>query len=780
MYIGAPRRRLSHLWQLPLFMVSASLFAVAAYLFVNARPGLSLNQKLAVARGLLSSDRADAAVEAVSRLMASERFAPVQDAQVHLFLAECLEAQQNQQPQRLPSIAARIIEQTRLAMSEGATASGAMHRRLAQSYETLAQPVEAISEYRQAIAIDPPHALWLRRRVIALQLAQAQWAPAGESIDAYLASEQISDAERAWGCRTKAKLLIRQSEYADAKPLLEQALRLDPDSTAQADAKYHLGLCDWKLGSLDDAKKLIADAREVLGKKHPLDAEATLALGRILLAKNDSAGAIGLFDSVVSDHPDSVQATSARLARGGLRMQSGDLASGAADLKAVAEVAKSSPPDSSLRDETIEAIQKASQISAARDNPQMAIDLLLVEQSLEPSPQASFYSRLAGAYEQRVGELDKALAGASAGERVRLTQVRRDVLVKAGDAEVAFSRGLLAVKDAGYAEPFSKAMDLYDQADAAPNAIGAMELFLADRAQDPVAPDVLLRLAGTYESAGVIAKASSSYERLIATYPKSPDLPRAEVALAMLLLKQPDQAHQAGVLFVKALENPQTARDEELYKQALFELASLNCRSGQWKEASPRLQEFISRFGGDPRMGEAVFLLGECYRDAAQRIDARLASASASADGKAAAGEMERAMTEKMNQWHSAAEQYDRVQKLFAGAPPTREVDQRYQKLADLRRADCAYEQGQYDDAIARYQRVITRWPDDQVAVAASVQVVNSYCAMNKLPEARAANERTRAMLRRLPHDALNGGGLEMPRVYWEQWMKWTATAPSL
>jgi tetratricopeptide (TPR) repeat protein len=137
-------------------------------------------------------------------------------------------------------------------------------------------------------------------------------------------------------------------------------------------------------------------------------------------------------------------------------------------------------------------------------------------------------------------------------------------------------------------------------------------------------------------------------------------------------------------------------------------------------------------------------------------------------------------MTEKMNQWHSAAEQYDRVQKLFAGASPTREVDQRYQKLADLRRADCAYEQGQYDDAIARYQRVITRWPDDQVAVAASVQVVNSYCAMNKLPEARAANERTRAMLRKLPHDALNGGGLEMPRVYWEQWMKWTATAPSL
>ena len=59
MYTGGARRRLSHLWQLPLLLLSLGLFSTTACLYVDARPGITLNQKLSVARQLMRDDRPD-------------------------------------------------------------------------------------------------------------------------------------------------------------------------------------------------------------------------------------------------------------------------------------------------------------------------------------------------------------------------------------------------------------------------------------------------------------------------------------------------------------------------------------------------------------------------------------------------------------------------------------------------------------------------------------------------------------------------------------------------
>src|SRR5690349_13246109 len=99
MYIGARRRRVSHLWQLPLLIVSMAVFACAAYLFVDARPGITLSQKLAGPRQMLKLDRPDAAAEQLERLLAAERLPDEQAAQVHLLLAEAVEATAKQNKQ---------------------------------------------------------------------------------------------------------------------------------------------------------------------------------------------------------------------------------------------------------------------------------------------------------------------------------------------------------------------------------------------------------------------------------------------------------------------------------------------------------------------------------------------------------------------------------------------------------------------------------------------------------------------------------------------------------
>ena len=92
---------------------------------------------------------------------------------------------------------------------------------MGENLEALGKPVEAVQHYRQAIAMDPSRAIRLQRKVIDLQLASSDWAPAEASIDAYLAAPQIADAERAWANLTKAQLLIDRGDYVDARRLLD-------------------------------------------------------------------------------------------------------------------------------------------------------------------------------------------------------------------------------------------------------------------------------------------------------------------------------------------------------------------------------------------------------------------------------------------------------------------------------------------------------------------------------------------------------------------------------
>src|SRR4051794_37608287 len=54
--------RVTQLWQFPLLLFSLGLFGYAAYLFIDPKPGLSIDQKIDVARSLLKKERPEAAI----------------------------------------------------------------------------------------------------------------------------------------------------------------------------------------------------------------------------------------------------------------------------------------------------------------------------------------------------------------------------------------------------------------------------------------------------------------------------------------------------------------------------------------------------------------------------------------------------------------------------------------------------------------------------------------------------------------------------------------------
>jgi tetratricopeptide (TPR) repeat protein len=788
MYTGDAPRRLAHLWQLPLLFCAVVLFVCAAVLFVEGRPEITLNQKLAPARAFLRDDRPDAAVESISRLLGSEKFPLEIEGQIHLALAEALDASQQQKQQGTPAVYARIMDETQIALAQGVQPSGDMHRRMGEALEALGKPVEAVAQYRQAIAMDPSRAIRLQRKVIDLQLASSDWAPAEASIDAYLAAQQIADTERAWAKSAKAQILIDRGAFVDAKGLLDEAIRLDAGEIAQAEARYRLGVCAWKLGNLAEAQKLLSAARATFKGQHSLDADAAYALGKIAVEQNDPAAAAKLFDTVISNFPQSPIAPLARIARGVCRIARGEDEQGLFDLKTATELARSTP---TLREECLSALRKASAALTSKGNHRDAVELLLCEQSLDASPPASFYARLGDAYEKRADVYEQSVADATKpAEKLRRQQLARDSLAKAGDAQVAFSRALVLAKDKGHAEAMWRALGLYERASDRPAAVAALEMFVTEAADDPAVPEALLRLGRTYEQLAQPDKATSAYQRLFA-YADSAQAREATVSWAALSLKHGADAKKV-VQQLASVAN--STVEDDASRKCLVELGTLYHRLGQFDQAAPLLEKFATKYATDGRAAEATFLAAECYRTAGQQADAQLAAAKVPpANGSAAATEAAQTIELKKSQLSAASRLYDRVRELYGAAPqpPTREIDRRFQKLTGLRRADCDFELDRFNDAVARYQAVVRDYGNDPVALAASVQMVNSYSAMGRRPEARAANEQARRILAALPpgafdgtvSGAVSGDGADatstpvMSKAYYEQWLRWTSTA---
>src|SRR3954471_7963605 len=195
---SSSRGRLAQLWQLPLLLLSLALFGYAAYLFIDPKPGLTIDQKIQIARQFLNQERPKAALDQLNKIIQTERLENEQQAKVHLMTAEALDQGQRERRISIPINHKRIIEQTQLALARGVKGDMAVYRRLGESYEALGKSVEALGAYRRAMSLDINKTMWIHRKVIDLQLAQDDPTPAEATLDEYLKNRTITNAERAW------------------------------------------------------------------------------------------------------------------------------------------------------------------------------------------------------------------------------------------------------------------------------------------------------------------------------------------------------------------------------------------------------------------------------------------------------------------------------------------------------------------------------------------------------------------------------------------------------
>lgn len=767
---------------MPLLLVALGLFAYSAYLFIDPKPGLSVAQRVDTARAYLNHGRPGAAIDQLNKLLASEKLARENEAGARLLLAESLEAAQKQLGLDLDVNHERIVEQSRLALTQGVKPEAEIYRRLGDSYRALNQPAQALENYRRAIAMDATRALALQRKVIDLQLVQPDSAPAEASLEDYLRLQGLTDAERAWALGRKAELLVNRGLYFEAKAMLGEARRFDGDPIAQGQVHYGLGYCAWKLGDLPEAERLLRVARDQLKCQHPLDADAAYALGRIRQDRDDPKESVSFFEHVIEIHPDAPVAPLARLGRGVCRIALGSDEAGLTDLHDLVEEMGAKKSRQRHRTPVLAALRDAASTLSGRGNFQGALELMSYEQTLEPEPAPEFYSRLAAVFERRADQIDKTLAESpNAAEKIRRTSQVRDLRTKAGDAYVAYSRSVTLDDDRAHGEALWKGVGLYDRAGNIQHAISALELFVAERPDDGAAPEALLRLGRAYQAAGLFDKAISAYQRNQTRYGQSLAASKSGVPLAQAYIAKGPQSYPAAEAALLRVidDNPLITPEALEFREALFELAQLYYRTERYEESVSRLEELTDRYPQDERKGQVLFMMADSYRKSAALLNGSVGVQAVSTGATPAAaaqssGNDTVAAAARRDRLTKARGFYDKVIDLHRDQPPSRDLDKLHLKLSHFYRADCVYDLGRYDEAIKLYDAAALKYQDDPSALAAYVQIVNSYCALGKLEEAKTANERAKWLLRKMPEGSFRDGTFSMPKAYWEQWLKWT------
>jgi tetratricopeptide (TPR) repeat protein len=790
---------------MPLLVCSLALFGVAAWLFIDPKPGLSVDQKIDVARTYIAQLRPEAALEQLNRLLEKEKLEKDREAEIHLLLAEALELGQKQRKINIPENHRRIIEQTLMATEKGVKPTAAMNQRLAESYEALGRTTEALMYYRRAMMMNPAKALWVQRKIIDLQLAAEDPAGAAAALEEYLTRPELKDGERSWAMGEMAHIQVDRGDFAIALKTLEEALRLNVDPVDQGQISYWLGYCKYKLGDLAEAERYLRVAREQLKIQHPLDADAAYLLGKIAQDQKKVEEANSFYEAVLTSHSDSKVAVAAQLGRGVCRILQAKDDPGLTDLHdATNYINGREAVKRHYKVEALTAMKSASQALAERGNFQGALEVMAYEQSLVEDgtnkPQAmpaSFYARLGSIYERRAQQVEENLPDSiAAAEKIKREQQIRDYRAKAGDALIAYSRALALSDDKGYAEALWKGVDLYDHAGDLQRMISALELFAAERPEDPLTPDSLLRLGKAYQAAGNFDKAISAYQRNQFRYPNTLAASKSAVPLAQAYVaKGPEYYAKAeAVLNGVVTNNPLVTPEASEFKQALFEMAQLYYRTNRYEEAVAKFEELTARYPKDERMGQLVFLMGDSYRKSAALLvvptgNAKVATTQASGGAIPAAAVVKPAApavpapdpvavaAAKRDRLENARKLFDRCVEIYRRSPPAGETDKLFCKLAYFYRADCVFDLGNFEESIKLYDNAAFRYQDDPSALAAYVQIVNAYCALGKTAEAKTANERAKWLLRRMPPEAFADGGFTMPKEYWDKWLQWTSAA---
>jgi tetratricopeptide (TPR) repeat protein len=259
-------------------------------------------------------------------------------------------------------------------------------------------------------------------------------------------------------------------------------------------------------------------------------------------------------------------------------------------------------------------------------------------------------------------------------------------------------------------------------------------------------------------------------------YP-SPMAYRARYQLALADIEQaraakdPKQLEDAEKALEQNLELMRFGPDEEAYENTLVALADLSMQRANFRLASIRLQEVLDRYPGTARQVQIRMELADCFRRLAAQEDQNLRK------GHYLTEEAQLHYREQRRLWlQKAIAHYQKLADDLAARGPAGRLPAAEEAVLQqslLSAAECYFEQGQYQEAILFYDKVVARYPQQGVALKALKDMTRCYLLLRDGQKMRDTVQRLRVTLRDMPDQVFSEAPDMPPRQEWEQWLEW-------
>jgi TolA-binding protein len=325
-----------------------------------------------------------------------------------------------------------------------------------------------------------------------------------------------------------------------------------------------------------------------------------------------------------------------------------------------------------------------------------------------------------------------------------------------------------------FASSLWRSADLFDRAGDQPEAISAFQNYAESMPSDPRYAEALFRQAEALRAMGDFAAAADVYRGLIESKEENAnvdigalaDASHVPLAQAYLYDEDPSNDADAETLLVSSIDGSMGSTDTQLYRDALLELAGLYDRTDRPERAIERYDEFRSRFPDDLETGAVVFRLADAHRRLGDLIDGSLAQPMPAAERNRRIVEMNEHRRNAISRYEDSiailGERHESALGIFEGIAL---------RNAHFYLGDCAFDLGEYDQAIVYYDRARDRYGEDPASLVAMIQIVNAYIQTGQIGRARTANERAKRFYAMMPDEVWDDPDLPMDREDWERWL---------
>lgn len=317
-----------------------------------------------------------------------------------------------------------------------------------------------------------------------------------------------------------------------------------------------------------------------------------------------------------------------------------------------------------------------------------------------------------------------------------------------------------------YPEAIWRSAECYLEGQSSTSAVRMLEEYLRN---EPVQRNAqaLLRLGQAHLALNHVEEGIFALQECIELHPQDAAVFRARLDCARAFRDSGRIREAEQLLLANLHSSGQTPRSAE-WRQSLFELGHLLHDAGRFDEAIDRLSEAVEREIAPTQARLANYLIGECYRHAAQQPLAELELAKTVNERESSTREVQKLL-------NSALQHYEQVRAEIASSNTVSPLDRAMLRNCYMFKGSAFFDLGRvekspqrFKDAIDEYSNVSTLYQNEPFVLETFVQIANCQRRLKEPIKAKLNIDQALQLLNQLPEDADFLAATNFTRSQWQ------------